>query len=588
MVIVSQAVDAIKRYPVKTKALLSIILFLISLLTFLLACPEWFFDGEDWGLILKGAQCSGIRDFFDYFIHGKVNNLAPIIATENPAALASMTSHDSFFTVYYRPMLLAIHAIQYYLFGLHAYTYFVCLTTMHATIAALLFYLLCLLVQPGIAFLCSLFFTFNPILYGWFGRIDTQQHLMNVLLMLVLCIMLKKCLEKWSLLYYLAACLFFLASLLTRETLLIFPAIILLWSFPLAQDKPLQHLKKLSNKRTLISGFCMAICLYFFMKSIAYPITLSMPSPFPSAISPTPITQLITAWARFFYDFFWLQWFPWPTYDFFKQEQLLWVYKLIKLLIGLCVTILFVTNTKKQLILLSVLTAFMLYWPPIIFATRGGLRLFYESLPFIMLALAILLNYSTSLHNRLMRYVIYGLFAILIGFNGYTVISGMHHMMIMPKKIDAALRNAQQSGMLADKPLLIVNMHKPDAAIGIIQAIQLYGINTTLPRYFFRNITVHTNNDPDLKKFIQVRHHEKSIRLISSNPEKVWFQTADFEEFLRPVVIHTLIHRTTTDNRVYDMSLNFDKDFYDPNVMIVVWLFKQEQFLSLESTMKGE
>lgn len=542
-------------------------LFCGIIAVFCIANPTWFFDGEDYGLVLKAAQCTTWHDIYNLLVQGKVVNLSLPMATANQDACAHPP--ESFFSVYYRPLLLFVHHLQYHIFGTCAYAYFVFIIIMHAAIATLLFIFLCLWVRSSIAALCSLYFAFHPTLYGWLGKIDTQQHQLVVFISLLTILSLIRCIhhKKWW--YYALFSTLFLLSLLIRETVIVLPIIILLGGW---------ELKKINRNDAIV--ICLAsflsIGLYFCLRAYAYPPHFSSTSLSLLATS-TSCTQIV----RFFYDLFWLAWFPWTTYVTCKQLQLLPLYTLAKLLIASVVMMLFITNSRKTLVLCACASALCLYWPLLI-TPYGGLRFSYESLPLCAIALALLLHHS-SLCNYIWfrRTMIVGLFCLIM-VNAYVVCKSMRTIMKIPQKTHAALMDLKKySALLHNKPLLVLNAPKPLHAIGIIQAIQLYGISSRLPQYFFRNIAVQTIEETkNLNGILWVQQEPSSIRLISNNIKKVWFEIVSFEP--QPCYIkQVIVHQKDDQNRINDLSIVFEKAFFHPELTVLIWLFEYEKLLEL-------
>ncbi len=560
---------------------LAIAIFVGIITIFLTTNRQWFFDGDDWGLVLKGAQCKSLKDFGDYFVHGKISDLALPIMAEKPTLLEN--PNNVFFSTLYRPIPLVFHFIQYHLFGLNAYAYFIFIIVLHAAIASLLFLLLCWYVRWLLAFCCALLFAFHPTLYGWVGKIDTLQSHINLLAGIGFVLLLYKSLQRKNLALYLASCLLFLFCLLTRETFIIFPLILFAWMFALSKHATCEYLVPLKNKLFFLSGFCATAAFYLLLRGIAYPLlSASAHTANMSFLDLVIRTCLPNAQSmmQFFYNTFWLQWFPWKAYAYFKNNDLLTFYKCTKALILFLFIACFITNTKKIIITMLLLSALFLWWP---LACGSGIRLMYESVPFCIAAIAFTINFSTFFNYQLFRFMIFALFVPLIYFNASAVIGRMHHIMYEPRKINAAIQNLTQSSAhsLSNKPLLFINSTTHSNSTGILQALHLLKISTTLPQYFCREIVIKTsNNISDVNKIFRAEKHENRIRIVSLDPESAWFEAAKPEG---PIGLTTQVTTNQKDgnNHIFDITLTMDIDYFHPDFTIIAWFFEQEKFVIL-------
>lgn len=552
-------------------------IFISVLMMYLIPHSEWYFSGEDWGLIAKGSACEGFKDFLNLFLYGKVNNLAPSIVTDNPFILKYINSGDTFFNVYFRPLLLAIHVVLFHFFHVNAYLYFVCIVFLHSLSAALLYLILSDFVKPIISLLAVTFFACHPIMYGWFGRIDTMQNHLNIVFLLILYFLIKNYLQTGHLRSSLSACFIFFLSLLCRETLIVFPFIMLIWMLFI----PHIERKQVERFRYIIVNFFVCILIYFSMKACVYPLSLKALANVSPASIDFSISKKLRAVINFCYDFFWLQWLPWTTHNFFADKNLTTVYKFIKLLLIFFSAILFISNVRKNIIVLSVMSAFLMYWA-VLFAPRGDIRLFYEALPFMMLALALLLNDSRLMRLKGVFATVFLMFVMLIIGNGYAIVSSMHEMMRIPKKIHQSLVNLKQSGnnFVSQKPLLVMSTHGSFSSCGLIQALALYGINNKMPRYFFANVTVHSSNDyRDIENKVHVERLQNGLRIISHDPANVWFETNRSQGTSYPLKIAVQINKYEVNERIESLTLVFEKHFFDPELTVLLLLFEQERFV---------
>ena len=95
---------------------------------------HWWFNGcDDFGGVYIGFVTTTWRDLFYFFINGHINQ-AP-----GPSNIPFQHATPHFFDAYYRPFYLIFLALQYWIFELNAYAYFLCNVFFHALNTALLF-----------------------------------------------------------------------------------------------------------------------------------------------------------------------------------------------------------------------------------------------------------------------------------------------------------------------------------------------------------------------------------------------------------------------------------------------------------------
>jgi hypothetical protein len=571
------------------KILLStLLLFVIVVTTYLLSCPEWFFDGEDYGLVFRACQCTSLKDLLDFFINGNVCSLSSFSLIQN------LQPQDYTQTAtYYRPLLLALHTLQFHAFGLEAYAYFVFIITVHALSAATIMYLIMLITNDIVlSFFCSLFFAFHQFLYGWLGKIDMQQHQMTLFLVLAAFLVWIKSRQKPQLRTYGLACILLLSSLLIRETFLILPLIIML-ALGIFRSHNSSSMAK--RYRRLLAVCIIITLLYITLRTMACP-QKAFPLPNPTTIINADILKsvykLLLKFTQFLYDFFWCQWFPWSTYDFFYCHNMLTLYRTIKAIILLTVAALFITNIQKKIIIFALLSTLTLLWP-LLFTSYGGYRFTYETLPFCTLALACLIHFSPLTENNLVRNLIYGILVVSISINGVHVIKSMRNIMKIPHRITTTLRNFRNINgtKYQQAPLFVFNAPSPLVATGLVQAIRLYGIGLARPIYFFAGLTITTNLDAQSAcALIDIVKTKAGLRFLSRNHELVIFSLRPEEELFAEqkhfYIDHTIIHHQVSD-KISDIEFTFKPGYYRPDIQVLALFLDETCLVDLNSLHNG-
>ena len=277
------------------------IALIIGILVFcLIGIPftNWWFNGcDDFGGVYIGFVTKTWRDLLYFFINGQINQ-AP-----GPSNIANY--HDivlSFFGAYYRPFYLIFLAIQYWIFGLNAYAYFLCNVFFHAVNTALLFIIFSWIIELIPAIFVALLFAFHPQIGYRFGAIVNLHYYVSVTCLLGLLIMYKRYLDSGKTWMYWAACCLYTVSLFTRESSIVFPAILTLGTYLYL------------NKATLFTAikktgvFWGITFLFLLLRLELFPVHLTTAK---SPVWATILHAKLGEFMVFLYDAFWFSWLPW-------------------------------------------------------------------------------------------------------------------------------------------------------------------------------------------------------------------------------------------------------------------------------------
>lgn len=560
---------------------LSLLLFFLVVATCLIFNNQWFFDGDDFGWVLRGSLIENIKHILYSFYYGSTGTPQHVF-TNNMYALTPQGTpypNETVLTMYYRPLLLIIHALQYKLFGVSAYGHFGMIITVHALNTTMLFNLLNIYLRPTTAFACSLFFAFHPTQYYGLGKIDYQTHQFHLFFALLSIICLVYFIKKRNKLLLIPTSFFFLLAMLCRETYVVFPAVVLLWLV----IKRKEYLLSTSSIAYAVGTFVTAIAVCIGMRAMAYPLTFTGGTML-SQSSASSIVMIIKSnvISKFFqlYDHFWLQFFPWNMFLFMKKNGLLELYRLIKLLLLVSLHTLFITNKRKSFVVLALGSFMMLSWPFISTTAGGNYRYYYEALPFLMLSLGLLFRHSTL--SMIPRHLLRTGFAALVFFCSFQVIESMKKASDYRKRVDTTYQKFADAmnGRLRKYPLFIINTPPDTFSLGVKQALQLYKVSLTPPIYHFERLTIYPNPNSinDNADFITTQVSCNQIRIATRDRRKLSFRLAPFQEsnhrieheYLKEIIIND-----KDGENIYDLALVFKPEGFRENIKTIAWTYSR-------------
>ena len=348
--------------------------------------------------------------------HIPTNYINPEIRTEQKY---------SFFDSFYRPGLLLVHFIEYYLFGLNAYLFHFFIVLIHVINSLILFYIFRKFLKIWVAFLCTIFFCFNSTLVGWVGKIDTQQHQIDLFLFLILCLCaIRFVIENNNSKFLIILIgLLHLFCLSIRETFIVTPIIISLL-IPLIYKKKRTALNDFLKIIGVLIGFTI---IYIFMKQIYYSIPMTNFS-MPSAgvfVFPSGFVTLLKATVLNFHEKFYFMiitvFINHKFYFFCEHNNILIFYKLIKNLLLIVLGCLFFINQRKIYIFCGFASIALLTWQQI-FGTGLLLRHFYELLPTVALILGIFLQFNKYEEFAVYKYIMFAFVILLTLINIFLII----------------------------------------------------------------------------------------------------------------------------------------------------------------------
>lgn len=222
---------------------LPLIIFTLSFISFFnILTNQLFYDDEE--LIYKNFYVQNISNIGKYF-------------SENMIAGAGKTSNM------YRPLLLTSFAIDYLIWKTNPLGYHLTSILLHGINGVLLYALLYRLFgKKFIAFLASILFIIHPVQTETIAYASGRTDPLYVffLLLSLLCFLQFIYKTKYKIIYYSLSLLFFILSLLSKETAIIIPLLISLCS--LCHPKPV-NLRKFI---LFISPFITIACVYILLR----------------------------------------------------------------------------------------------------------------------------------------------------------------------------------------------------------------------------------------------------------------------------------------------------------------------------------
>lgn len=463
-----------------------LIITILGFLVFVVPCKKWNYIAEDYPIIYRVAKIKSFKDFCKIiFIEG---NAFDLWEKQNPInTKVDPYNKGSFFHMMYRPGLLFISFVEYNLFGLNAFWIRFFSVLLHILNSILLLYILRKFLNAWISFLCTMIFTFNSTLMVWFGKIDTQQHHIELLFFLILCLCLIRLLlgKSNSIFLYFSIGVLYLFCLLIRETFIVLPIIGCLL-FPFFYRNTVD-LKKIAY---IIGVMLIALASYIVMKITFYPLRSI---DFSTGCGSIHLWQIMlnvkTVAIRFIqnlYSMLITVFINYKIYFFCRDNGIFIFYKIIKNLLLMLLGCLFIINTQKRALVLGIVPIILLSWPNW-YLGAFGLRHYYELLPFGCLVLGILLQYNKFAAQRWYKIGVSLFFLPIILLNIATIIHFQRTESDYWNNFSSAVEKLRKSNLpeLHDNPIMILNTKEFDDTyynVGIVEAIQLNLMHNQHPK----------------------------------------------------------------------------------------------------------
>lgn len=543
-------------------------IFLFIFITLGFPFSHWWFNGcDDFHGLYLGFRTKTWRELFYFFIDGHINQ-------DSGPSNGHYNEPTAFFSTYYRPLYCVYLTLQYWLFGTNAYRYFLCNVFFHAFNSALLFIIFSSLITYLPALLGSLFFAFHPQIAYRFGAIVNLHYYINVALILITILLYKNFLDTHRWWMYVVACFTFMLALFTRESSIVFPAILILGTWYYTQS---------FRSLSITGGFWFIALGFLATRLYLYPLNTSTQWFIPNNVSIGAWLMLMKKIPEFLvlgYDCCGLSWLPWG-HKILRGMLLLSC-------ISLCVW-LFAHNTKRLAIILLMFSATLMLWPAYVGCYSP--RYIYEALPFIIAAYLLCFTGYVGPGSGYKKYTIFFFVPLVTFYIGFTLInfkrreSKMHTVACALQDLVANPATQNRALCLLSYPMDGMGDHPADI-------IRVLRNNVTLPILcdsagalvqIDSNIVVSTSWSNLTSKYYTTNY--ASVTAVdggfvfkTSNPEKIHFFVSPGQSYsLGKKVINEI-----KNNRVTDVTLYLDKKYQDLYPVFVVWNYEKGRFEVLE------
>ncbi|MFH1254102.1 MAG: hypothetical protein V1646_01575 [bacterium] len=529
---------------------------------------------DDFGVVFH-SKVKNFKDILRFFIEGHSGD------SLQPSNF--VPSDKNFFSVYYRPVAFMLHSIVTAICGFNPYGHYLAFTLFHALNSVLVFNFFCFFFNTNLAFWGAMFFAFHPSLCSWFGWIAGFQQVANFTFIALIVILFKKYLDsqKDSLLlrcvYYLSSIFIFLVALFTRETVIFFPAVILLWTF---MDK--KYCKRGEICKCSMQSTCSSICLFFksiltvsgfIFVSIFY--LLFRLYLFPFKLDSSEHSQLLSFFTNLSSRFFDLVTFlsDLGGLSFLPNGHQV-IKGLLIILIFSFLLFLFIKSREKKLILFLLVLSAILMWPAI--ARYYSSRYLYKALPLFTFILLIFIkdfcqNKTALVFKRVMKFA-----WLLVVFNMCFLFVILKNYENLYHKIHVAFDELCMDARVQQRPLCFVGIPYGFFPTGAAQAVWMRGVSTDHPIYYDRR-TFGFSHLPVYENIIKVVPSGDGFKIICTDLNKLTLscvgqaKEADLGIFVSD----------NKRNNYSESDFVFHKKYSDQNLLLITWDYQNTKFIIL-------
>lgn len=491
-------------YPMAIAIL--IIIFCVLGLPF----TSWGFKTDDWGNIYH-AIINQWQDFINFFTEGNSEKVY------HPCNIPP--GEEAFFQGLYRPMSFVYYFIQYCVFGINPYGFFLVSIALHAANAALLFLIFSrFIAHIKLAWCTALFFGFHPSLWNWIGWTSAQTYFIELFIFLTIMCVLYIYLQTKQYRYYLLACILYLLNIFLKEQTIFFPAWIVVAAYFYCH-------KNMARALRFSSGFWLIAGMYLITRLRFFPLTAATGT---LTFEPT-WHSFITRMSSRFYDF--------VTYisDVCALSALPIGHPYLKgtfiiLMLGYA-SMLFFYNKRKGFILFCIASMLLFSWPALLMHYQP--RYIYLALPWSSLIFLLLV---TGCKKPVLGEIIR---------TPYCSTRSIHRFLILPilihacflyyhlgqreevlRIISSAFYQLAHNPVTNNRTLCFLALPPRWFHEGSAQAVWMLKGNNTQKIYQFNTpIAPIDGNLPD--NYLKFEHHQNLVRCISTNPHMLWFMRED-------------------------------------------------------------
>lgn len=500
---------------------------------YVLSIPAWYLRDQDFTSLLRVAciDMSSWQDVINSFVYGKTL-LAHCPFHHTALVVEGYGAPTSFFAPYYRPLLLLVHWIEYAMWGLNAYAYFIVAVALHTVTAGVFFYLLSRWVSWWAAWCGALWFAGHPSLQGWIFGFDCQQNSLALLFALLAIGSGYQGVIRSSRLWHILACCLLLCSWLTRETFLVVPPLLLFLNYVFSpRGLPL---------RQMSVGFNVTFAMYFLWRALVSSWVLPIAAH--QSLIWCSYERLLT-FGSFLYHLFVHQWFAWNIFFDAQAYHLLWLYRLLKCLLVLLTAYLFCQSSRKLFVLALWFVGLCLCWPMLM--TGFQTRYYYEALPCFIAGFMLLVDDCKSF----LRYGLMAFIGIVIVIHGIRIVQSCRHG---ERYARAMYQSALQYNFSPTNSVLIMSTLDTYLA----EAFVLNQKRNLDQIYFFPYLTLHSVAGGDECGLIG-RWDGNQLHITSSS-DQIWMVLTPQVFGSAPYLENIIINRAE-DERIYELTLVFNQ-----------------------------
>ncbi len=577
----------LKALSINKITLVTIGIFLAIFLILGLPFKNWGFLHDDWGVIYH-AKTTGNK-ISTLFTEGSMT------AVQQPNNY--IIPEQSFFAVLYRPFVYLFLHIQMVLVGVNAYALMLITIFFHALNAVLLFFILLGFISFWESLFATLLFAFHLSMWDWMGWIAGQNQVVNLTLVLVITMLLKKyfatnsplisfetpyrLLRTNAGLYLISATLLYAFSLFYREEALIMPFWLML-SIPFmvrdasllttnGNNKPFPaRLKERSISKDMsvtISSFLIATAGYFFVRSYNFPLK-STGAGIKGHLS---ITSFLYSLKNRFFDVVTL---------LTDIANLAWLPGGNRLLKGSLLALflsfilwLFYKNKKKLIILYCITSMFMWMWPAV--WRYYSSRFLYMGLPFLVVALVLLVTQyrykSPKAKNRWVN--VAGIFCIALTITNTMLL--FTHFKYREKQLHTtanAFKDLIQNPALIGKKVCFIGLPYDTFVSSVAQAMWLNGIPADTPIYYDNTTFLWGSNIQPAD--ISIESTKDGFHLTSHNPDHAWFLITN-----SCLPMGTKSIEKEKMGKILELNYQIDKKYLTSEHVWITWDYEKQCFI---------
>lgn len=544
------------------KVIITLCIFLSVFLILGFSFPRWGIEMDDYGNLF-GSQVHSWKDFAAFFC-GK-----DLFLQYFPSNY--VVHEQSFFNVYYRPLLNAFWALEYYFFGVHPQGYFITWMFLHALNAALFFNILCSFSQSvWCALWGALYFASHVSLGVWIGFISTPNYPICLLFMQLSLILFFYFFKQRRYLWLLLSLLAYAIVLFTYEIFIIFMVFVssLCIIYPFLK----KHYPYMPSNRYIYLlyslGFWLVGLFFLGLRLFFFPLPASKQGLLASGL------QLVYKLKAHFYMIASSCLAELGNLSFISPEHHRLKTMMFLLLVGACFWLWYKSSNRMVAVFLLGQT-FLFMWPII---------RFYESryiyLPLILFISFILVVLRADEKDSVLagrwRYLIALMGWLLIAFNTSVTMSRLAARERSSSIDYQAFTTLASNKTIQGKPLCFIGLPYRFLS-STAQGIWLYGVNQQLPIYYdvatfvWRDSSTEELNIIPIKKGYRCSFSTAGNSFLSLPAN--YFGGGSFSMGKRI--------ENRSDAGLIDISYIFDNKFLKQGLLFIAWDFKTMHFVIL-------